>query len=134
MRTHRTGGFPARTLLALATSLLLCVLAPCALAADEKGSISGTVTDQADKPVAGLSLRLEQDQPIDSRGKGKPGGTKIVARATTDQQGAFTMPNLPPGSYRLIAGSQNVGWIYMDVTVTPGKETKLADLKLTKSG
>ena len=135
MRNFRIGGIPAPALFALTVSLSLFLLTPSVrAAADEKGSVTGTVTDQAGKPVVGLALRLEQDQPIDARGGGKPGSTKIVARVTTDQQGKFTMPNIPAGGYRLVAGSQNVGWIYLDVTVTAGKETNLGELKLAKTG
>ena len=136
MRNVRIRGFPARALLALSISLLLFTPASRAAADDDKGSIRGTVTDDAGKPVVGLALRLEQDQPIDARGKGggKPGSTKILARVPTDRQGNFTMQSLPAGTYRLVGGSQNAGWIYVDVTVTAGKETKLGELKLAKTG
>lgn len=132
MRTDRIRGFRAHALLAICA---LALLATSAHAADDKGSLSGTVTDEAGKAVVGLSLRLEQDIPMEAqRGKkGKQGGgTKIVGRAVSDQQGNFALPALDPGTYRLVAGSQNVGWIYMEVTVTAGKETKLGNLKLTK--
>jgi hypothetical protein len=136
MRIDRVGPVPARTLLAITASLLLLAPSLRAAAADEKGSLSGTVRDDSNKPVAGLALRLEQDTPIDAKGKGggKPGATKVIARATTDEKGNFSLPDLAPGTYRLVAGSRNVGWIYMDVTVTAGQETKLGELKLAKTG
>jgi hypothetical protein len=119
-----------------------------------KGSISGTVKSDDGKPVVGLALRLEQDVPIGmnpgGRGKagkgkvsvgdsgarelqGKPNpNVKIVGRATTDQNGNFMFSNIDEGTYRLVAGSKQQGWIYQDVEVKPNEENKLGDMKLIK--
>jgi hypothetical protein len=89
----------------------------------------------------GLTLRLEFDEPVVAGthgGKDKPksGGsgphTKIVGRATTDKDGNFTFTDIEPGTYRLVAGNKQIGWIYQDVDVKANEETKLGELKLTK--
>ena len=122
----------------------------------DKGSLGGTVMTHDGKPAVGLTLKLEQTKPMGIRGgkgsgKGKSGfgngsganglqgddgsggNVKIVARATTDQNGKFTMPNLEVGAYTLVAGNKNMGWIYYPVTIEKDKETRIDDLKLTKT-
>ena len=128
----------------------LALVAQTAAAMQEgKGTLAGTVQTSDGKPAVGLTLKLVQDIPIDMR---RPGGkrgtnpndgdasnlqagkprTKNVGQATTDQNGKFTMQNIPAGTYRLEAGNKNVGWIYQDVTVEANKTTELNDLKLAK--
>jgi protocatechuate 3,4-dioxygenase beta subunit len=128
MRTKEFGAVVSAALMLLLGS----VVCYAAERAPGKGSISGTVKDGNGKPVVGLQLRLEVDDPVGARrGSGK-GGTRIVARATTDQNGNFSFTDLEPGNYRLVAGSKQQGWIYQDVEVRADDQTKLGDLKLTK--
>ena len=49
-----------------------------------KGSISGSVTDDADKPLVGVVLELKQ-------------GTTTVATTSTNPDGTYTFPNVVPG-------------------------------------
>jgi hypothetical protein len=142
--------------LAAAVVLMLSSLAAvhAATLLEGKGSLSGTVKDDAGKPVVGLALRLEFDQPMGmnpgggkthGKGKisvgdsgarelqGKPNPrTKIVGRATTDQNGNFLFSNIDEGSFRLVAGNKAQGWIYQDVEVKANEETKLGEMKLVK--
>src|SRR5439155_9123255 len=103
-------------------------------------SIAGSVVDTDGKAVAGLELRLERVSHITVR---PPGGnlkhkivqlqtrpaTPAIATATTDAQGKFSMTQIAPCSYRLVGGSKSIGWIFQNITVEPGKESKL-ELKL----
>jgi hypothetical protein len=143
----------ARIAASLVVVAVLALLAQVGLAAFEggKGNLSGTVQTADGKPAVGLNLKLVKDMPIDMRrpgGKGKSTGmgdsgatglqnkggprTKVVAQATTDASGKFTMQNVEEGSYRLEAGNKNMGWIYQDVSIEPNKTVELNDLKLTK--
>ena len=54
-----------------------------------KGSISGSVTDDADKPLVGVVLELKQ-------------GTTTVATTSTNPDGTYTFPNVVPGVYTVI--------------------------------
>ncbi|KAI2514176.1 protein of unknown function DUF11 [Fragilaria crotonensis] len=54
------------------------------------GSISGTVKDDEGKPLAGVEIELQ-----------KPDGT-VVATTTTGTNGAYTFPDVEPGSYVLV--------------------------------
>ena len=54
-----------------------------------KGSISGSVTDDAGNPLVGVVLELKQ-------------GTTTVATTTTNPDGTYTFPNVVPGVYTVI--------------------------------
>jgi protocatechuate 3,4-dioxygenase beta subunit len=115
-----------RSSIALIALVFTCAL--CSAAQEKTGSISGSVTDQDGKPIAGLVLKLEQDVK-DAR----PPKTRIVARVTTDSQGKFIFDNLAPGNYRIGGGSKSNGWIYYDVVVKADEEIKVGELKLVRT-
>ena len=75
------------TLVAVLFGLLL---SGTALAQTTTGSLKGEVVDQADEPMAGVSLSLTSDNLI--------GGAKTVVTA---EDGRFRFLGLPPGTYRL---------------------------------
>src|SRR2546428_11115726 len=87
-----------RSLAAIVVAILLC----CG-AAEQVGSIAGTVVDTEGKPVAGLALRLEKPSRISIKPPGgsvkhkmgQPLQTKpaapAVATATTDAGGKVSM-------------------------------------------
>jgi len=117
-----------------------------------KGNLTGTVLTADGKPAVGLNVKIVKDIPRDMRrpgSKGKSTGldhtggaeglqakggprTKVVAQATCDQNGKFSMNNIEAGSYRLEAGSKGQGWIYQDVGIEAGKTVEMNDLKLAK--
>ena len=111
--------------------------------AQQPGSLAGSVVDSNGKSVAGLALRLEKPPRISIK---PPGGNlkkkkeasplqttkpsaNVVAAATTDADGKFSMPNIAPGAYRIVGGNNSIGWVFQNVSVEAGKNTKL-DLKL----
>ena len=71
--------------------LTLALLLPGAHAQSVRGTIAGIVTDAGRKPVAGAAVRLIHSDTNRARG------------AVTDASGEFTVPNLPPGEYRIEA-------------------------------
>jgi len=127
----------------LAFLLGSAVLCRASALAEGKGSVSGTAKGEDGKPIAGLSLRLEFDDPVvagthggkdnpKSGGGGSTPHTKIVGRATTDKDGNFTFTDIEPGTYRLVAGNKQIGWIYQDVEIKANEQNKLGELKLVK--
>jgi hypothetical protein len=55
-----------------------------------------------------------------------------VALMTRDDQGRFFAQDIPPGTYLLKAGSDEIGWIFEDVEIGAGSETQLNERKLIK--
>ncbi|MGH7176852.1 MAG: hypothetical protein ACREJC_05690, partial [Tepidisphaeraceae bacterium] len=58
-------------------------------------------------------------------------GEKVVATATTDKTGTFSV-KIKPGSYYMVAGNDNIGWIYEGVDVKAGEDKKFGNIKLSK--
>src|SRR5687768_4213980 len=84
--------------------------------------VSGTVLDADGKPAVGLTVRAEKNEPIDMGGGGaKNTGPKEYV-ATTDENGNFLIKEMYINAYILIAGSQEVGWIYQPLPVKAGEE------------
>src|SRR5215216_5180411 len=54
-----------------------------------RGSVRGTITDNQRAPIAGVSVKLTSVE------------TGEVRRATTGDEGEFTVSSLPPSEYRL---------------------------------
>ncbi len=78
MRTiHRLGG------LALAAS----VFAALSLAQTTNGSMNGTVTDPSGSAVGGVQIQVTNKD------------TGVQRTATTLDNGTYTVPQLPPGTY-----------------------------------
>jgi iron complex outermembrane recepter protein len=71
--------------------VLLCAASPAtSIAQDSAGaSITGTVTDRGGRAVQNAAIVVENES------------TKLVQRAVTDDQGHFSVSNLPAGSYDL---------------------------------
>ncbi len=68
-------------------SWVVCVAASPALSQVITGTLYGTVVDPAGAAVPGASVRAAEES------------TGVVATATTDALGEFTLSGLPPGSY-----------------------------------
>jgi iron complex outermembrane receptor protein len=77
---------PFKLLLA-AIALLVCAAAPVAA---QDGAISGRLTDaETGAPLAGASVEAVA-------------GTRVVARAVSNENGQYQLTNVPPGTYALV--------------------------------
>jgi hypothetical protein len=96
--------------------------------------VSGTILSTDGKPAVGVLVRVEKQEPM-GMGGGGPGGKDTGPkeyRASTDEKGNFLIKEMYINPYIIIAGNNEVGWIYQDLPVTAGQETKLGTVKLTK--
>jgi hypothetical protein len=94
---------------------------------EEKGSIEGTITDQAGRKQPGLEVTL-----LDAKGKKvslKDDKGKDL-KPTTDASGTYLIKNLPPGDYRVTAKKTFVKG-EAKVTVEAGKKAK-GDIELRR--
>ena len=134
----------------IAATLSVCSTPTQAEDAKGVGAVTGTIVDAKDQPIVGLTVRLVATTPMTSD-RGPVGGKgsrshdpfdqepnqladRIVARATTDAQGKFTMTGIPVGPYLLRGGTKSIGIIYEDVIVEADKTKDVGTLKLVKIG
>ena len=94
--------------------------------------VSGTVLMPDGKPAVGLTIRAEKNEPMSMGGGPQKDTGPAQYPAVTDENGNFLIKEMHINAYLLIAGSQEQGWIYQELIVKPGEETKLGTLKLTK--
>jgi outer membrane receptor protein involved in Fe transport len=76
------------------TTILILALLPSlgdVRAQAVRGTLTGIVTDEAREPVSGASVSIVHTE------------TNRLRNAATDTLGEFTVPNLPPGEYRIEA-------------------------------
>jgi hypothetical protein len=78
-------------IIAFCLSVVLCF---SAFAQINRGTIKGTVTDQSGAVVAGASVTATH------------GATGVDSKATTENNGSFTIPFLPPGVYHVTVEQQ----------------------------
>ncbi|MFS0766942.1 carboxypeptidase regulatory-like domain-containing protein [Peribacillus phoenicis] len=87
------------------------------------GSIQGTIfNQQTGDPVSGASVTIRQFSPTGP----------VIASASTDQNGQFTVDNLAPGAYTVIASDSNFGTQSGSVFVSSNTESSIT-LSLTPS-
>jgi hypothetical protein len=85
----------------LAFALALLVAAPLA-AQQVSGTISGRALDERDEAVAGAAVTVES------------AALSVTRTVTANEQGLFTVPNLPPGVYRVTVRAQGFGDFVQD--------------------
>ncbi len=94
--------------------LLALLCASCAFAQTNRGSISGTVSDQSQAVMTGVSVTLTNM------------GTGDVRKTKTNNSGTFTFPNLEPVTYKVEAEATGFkGSIVQDAKVDTASNTTL---------
>lgn len=86
----------------------------------EAGAVSGTVTDESQQPLAGVSVTAIKD------------GEELTSTATL-ADGSYTLAGLATGTYRIefsLSGYEDVS--VGDISVTAGQETAGVDAVLTQ--
>jgi hypothetical protein len=111
------------------------------------GSLTGIVTDDKDKPVVGMPLRLYVTEhanveripgkkmldPISpSEHEVTPLAEKLVTTVKTDSKGKFTFSDVKAGAYLLRGSRKGVGFIYQEVEIKAGQSSDLGTIKLSK--
>ncbi|HOD33341.1 MAG TPA: carboxypeptidase-like regulatory domain-containing protein, partial [Holophaga sp.] len=97
-------------------SLLIVAAAPAILMAQgtTTAAVTGTVRDAQGKPVAGAVVRLSSPALI--------GGERKV---TTNTNGGYRMPLLPPGRYRIVVEAEGFQPITSQETLELGRTSNL---------
>lgn len=85
----------------LSVMLLSPLLLVTILFGSESGSITGTVVDERGTPVTGAKVNAVEAHTA---------YVGAVRYFGTDQQGSFTIPNLPFGEYRVFAQKREAGY------------------------
>lgn len=121
-------------LLALASNGFSDTPAPAA----NTGSVSGVVKGVDGKPAAGVTVRVvvdtkgkkPADKTADDNTPKKKAAADAVGTATTDDQGAFKIENIPAGTYTVQANKQGSGHAKAFATVKAGENFEV-NLQLT---
>jgi hypothetical protein len=85
----------------VAILIITALLQGIPIAPQAAGTVSGVVKDAEGKPAAGVrvSAMTRQDPTQES------GAVVLASIAETDQDGRYTIENIPPGQYYIVAGS-----------------------------
>lgn len=94
---------------------LLFFFTNAAMAKEIKGKLSGVVYDDANKPLAGITVALEPD----------------MRRALTDKKGAFEIDRLYAGTYILKISAIGFGTHTQEVVIEAGKKNTIT-IRLTR--
>jgi outer membrane receptor protein involved in Fe transport len=107
-----------RTFLRLLIWPLAVVLAPSILLAQDNTTIKGVVTDPNGAVVAGAKVI------------GTNSATRQTREAIADAQGQYTLSNLAPGRYAIVASAQNFQSASKEINVSAG-ESATVDFRLS---
>src|SRR5881397_889103 len=102
-------------IIAFSLSIVLCF---SAFAQINRGTIKGTVTDQSGAVVAGASVTATHV------------ATGVDSKATTENNGSFTIPFLPPGVYRVTVEQQGFKKAVFENITLPVGDTIRQDVTL----
>src|SRR6266849_1921897 len=98
--------------------LFLLLAAVVAHAQQTTATLLGTVTDASGAAVPGVTVQASNL------------GTNVVREATSDAGGAYSIPNLPPGSYRVRAAKEGFQAARVESVTLQVEQAARLDLKL----
>ncbi len=90
----------------LALAVCLLVLVPVAVFAQTTGTVDGSVTDQSNAPLPGVTVELTSPNMQGTR------------TAVTSADGRYRFPSVPPGPYKVTAELAGFGKVEKRATVT----------------
>src|SRR5215510_2356709 len=90
----------------LALSVCLLLLVPVAVFAQTTGTVDGTVTDQSNAPLPGVTVELSSPNLQGTR------------TAVTSADGRYRFPAVPPGHYTITAAVAGLAKAQKNATVT----------------
>ena len=114
--------------------MFVAAIATVARAEEGKCTVSGVVKDADGKPAAGVNVRImhamdkgERKAAKQAEDKTKEKGDKAapVASAVTDNDGKFSLSDIPAGKYMLGAKMKKGGMAKQEIEVKSGEETKV---------
>src|SRR6266481_748006 len=119
MSEFRTIAFAFHKSVNLLPSLLfLCVAGSLAHAQQTTATLLGSITDASGAAVPGVSVQASNL------------GTNVTREAVSDASGAYSIPNLPPGSYRVTATGRGFQVARVDSVTLQVEQAARLDLKL----
>ncbi len=89
---------------------LVCLLAAPLLSAAVLGRVQGIVHDPQHRPIQGAQIAL------------RAAHSDLSFAATSDPDGAFSIPAVPPGVYVITVSSSGFTTLQQTLTVTTGSE------------
>lgn len=108
-----------RTLTGFAILTILLAVVSLTLAQTDRGTIEGLVQDQSGAVIPNASVQVIQIQ------------TNTALDFTTNNDGLYTAPNLPLGTYRIVVKKEGFGTLVREpIEVRPGIKVRV-DLALT---
>jgi hypothetical protein len=108
-----------RTLAGIAIVAMLLAVASPVMAQTDRGTIEGLVSDQSGAVVPGASVQIIQIQ------------TGTARDFTTNNEGLYTAPNLPLGTYRVVVKKEGFGTLAREpVEIRPNIRVRV-DMALT---
>jgi hypothetical protein len=87
------------------------------------GTIAGVITGADGKPAAARDVALYSAQPEKGGDAQKTRQPKPIATVKTNDKGEYTLADVAPGSYRMIAGIPFKESALANVTVKAGQKT-----------
>ena len=89
------------------------------------GQLQGVVTDNRLQPAPGIQAVLVPDRTRDR--------TELYRTSTTDQNGRFTIANIPPGEYKIFAWEAIEQFAYFDPELLKRFESQGKPVHVTES-
>src|SRR5215470_11079024 len=107
------------TLKAVCSALAIAILASVSFA-QVTGRISGSVVDQSGAVIPNAKIELIL-----------PGGARAILNTVSTNDGLFSLPGVPPGSYELAITAQGYKKrVMQELAVRPGQELALPAIQL----
>jgi hypothetical protein len=111
--------FPARVGKSVAFTLFLLLMAALpAVSQQTTATLLGTISDPSGASIPGVAMQASNL------------ATNVVREATSDSSGAYSMPNLPPGNYKVTASKSGFQTARLENVTLQVEQVARLDLRL----